>query len=181
MKSPKRWLSCPRRSKTRWRVSLSFCLYNPDCQQPASSVSLSLLALEPYVPSWPCLASQCAAPRRAFPDHIDKSYAETGGEDTSVPLPNVTAKILSKVMEYCKFHVAAKSKTEEDKPSKTDEEISAWDKDFVKVDQATLFELILVCTAHLRHMSCSCRPCGSLMLPCCCAHQAGSMYQGSWV
>ena len=63
-----------------------------------------------------------------------------------MPLPNVTAKILSKVMEYCKFHVAAKSKTEEDKPSKTDEEISVWDKDFVKVDQATLFELILVRT-----------------------------------
>ena len=50
-------------------------------------------------------------------------------------------------MEYCKFHVAAKSKTEEDKPSKTDEEVSTWDKDFVKVDQATLFELILVSPA----------------------------------
>lgn len=74
---------------------------------------------------------------------VKNTLEETGGEDTSVPLPNVTAKILSKVMEYCKFHVAAKSKTEEDKPSKTDEEISAWDKDFVKVDQATLFELIL--------------------------------------
>ena len=47
-------------------------------------------------------------------------------------------------MEYCKFHVAAKSKTEDDKPSKTEEEVSTWDKDFVKVDQATLFELILV-------------------------------------
>ena len=78
---------------------------------------------------------------------IRETSAETGGEDTTVPLPNVSAKILSKVMEYCKFHVAAKSKTEDDKPSKTDEEVSTWDKDFVKVDQATLFELILVRSA----------------------------------
>ena len=56
----------------------------------------------------------------------------------------MSAKILSKVMEYCTYHVAAKSKTDDDKPAKTDEEISAWDKEFVKVDQATLFELILV-------------------------------------
>jgi len=76
-----------------------------------------------------------------------ETSAETGGEDTTVPLPNVSAKILSKVMEYCKFHVAARSKTEDDKPSKTDEEVSTWDKDFVKVDQATLFELILVRSA----------------------------------
>ena len=61
-----------------------------------------------------------------------------------MPLPNVSAKILSKVMEYCKYHVAAKNKTDDDKPAKTDEEISTWDKEFVKVDQATLFELILV-------------------------------------
>ena len=58
-------------------------------------------------------------------------------------------------MEYCKFHVAAKSKTEEDKPSKTDEEVTTWDKDFVKVDQATLFELILVrpATTPLEHVA----------------------------
>ena len=62
-----------------------------------------------------------------------------------MPLPNVSAKILAKVMEYCKFHVAAKVKSEDDKPTKTEEEVSTWDKDFVKVDQATLFELILVC------------------------------------
>ena len=63
-----------------------------------------------------------------------------------MPLPNVSAKILAKVMEYCKFHVAAKVKSEDDKPTKTEEEVIAWDRDFVKVDQATLFELILVCS-----------------------------------
>ena len=79
------------------------------------------------------------------PDQGVNICAETGGEDTTVPLPNVSAKILAKVMEYCKFHVAAKVKSDDDKPTKTEEEVSTWDKDFVKVDQATLFELILVC------------------------------------
>ena len=54
-------------------------------------------------------------------------------------------------MEYCKFHVAAKVKSEDDKPTKTEEEVSTWDKDFVKVDQATLFELILVCPSLPRN------------------------------
>ena len=70
---------------------------------------------------------------------------ETGGEDTKVPLPNVHSKILSKVLEYCNFHVAASKKNTDDKPAKTEEEVKTWDSDFVKVDQATLFELILVC------------------------------------
>ncbi|KAL5545274.1 hypothetical protein UlMin_009058 [Ulmus minor] len=49
--------------------------------------------------------------------------------DNGIPLPNVTNKILSKVIEYYKKHV--------------DDELKAWDADFVKVDQATFFDLIL--------------------------------------
>jgi S-phase kinase-associated protein 1 len=47
---------------------------------------------------------------------------------------------LAKVIEYCKKHVDAVSS--DDKPS--EDELKAWDADFVKVDQATLFDLILV-------------------------------------
>ena len=65
------------------------------------------------------------------------------GLDAPIPLPNVSSKILAKVIEYCKYHVDAEKKAE-DRPSKTEEEIKAWDTDFVKVDQSTLFELILV-------------------------------------
>ncbi len=61
-----------------------------------------------------------------------------------MPVPNVSAKILSKVIEYCKYHVEATKKNSDDKPAKPEEEIKTWDTDFVKVDQATLFELILV-------------------------------------
>jgi S-phase kinase-associated protein 1 len=56
----------------------------------------------------------------------------------------VPAKILSKVIEYCKFHVDVKKSGEDSKPTKTDDEVKAFDSDFVKIDQATLFELILV-------------------------------------
>ncbi|KAL1542881.1 SCF ubiquitin ligase complex protein SKP1b [Salvia divinorum] len=60
---------------------------------------------------------------------------------SAIPLPNVTGKILSKVLEYCKIHVEAASK-DGDKTS-SDEELKAFDTEFVKVDQATLFDLIL--------------------------------------
>ncbi|PIA40707.1 hypothetical protein AQUCO_02400045v1 [Aquilegia coerulea] len=55
--------------------------------------------------------------------------------DDGIPLPNVTSNILAKVIEYCKKHV-------EGSQSST-EELKSWDADFVKVDQATLFDLIL--------------------------------------
>ncbi|KAJ1403912.1 S-phase kinase-associated protein 1-like [Sesbania bispinosa] len=69
-----------------------------------------------------------------------KHMIEDDCADNGIPLPNVTSKILAKVIEYCKKHVEASSNDE--KPSEDD--LKAWDVDFVKVDQATLFDLILV-------------------------------------
>ncbi|KAG8090780.1 hypothetical protein GUJ93_ZPchr0011g28217 [Zizania palustris] len=72
--------------------------------------------------------------------------------DNGIPLPNVNSKILSKVIEYCNKHVhAAASKaanTSDDAasaavPPPSGEDLKNWDADFVKVDQATLFDLIL--------------------------------------
>ncbi|CAL9168078.1 unnamed protein product [Musa hybrid cultivar] len=74
---------------------------------------------------------------------IEDDCAENG-----IPLPNVTSAILAKVIEYCRKHVeasaAAASKSTDDGSKPTDEEIKSWDAEFVKVDQATLFDLILV-------------------------------------
>ena len=52
-----------------------------------------------------------------------------------MPLPNVASAILARVLEYCKKHADA---------SVSDEEMNAWEKEFVQVDQGTLFEIILV-------------------------------------
>jgi hypothetical protein len=77
-------------------------------------------------------------PPRCAPD-----AAEIGSDDV-IPVPNVNSKILSKVIEYCSFHVAAEKKDEYGKPAKLDDEIKAFDTEFTKVDQGVLFELILV-------------------------------------
>ncbi|XAR73746.1 hypothetical protein NMG60_11007817 [Bertholletia excelsa] len=78
-----------------------------------------------------------------------KSMVEEDGVVSVFPLPNVTSKILAKVIEYCKKHVeAAKS---EDRSG--EEDLKAWDAEFVKVDQPTLFDLILVAFSYLNPFS----------------------------
>lgn len=67
-----------------------------------------------------------------------KHMIEDDCVDNGIPLHNVTSGILAKVIEYCKKHVDAAS------ASAADDDLKAWDADFVKVDQATLFDLILV-------------------------------------
>ncbi|CAL9072307.1 unnamed protein product [Musa textilis] len=70
---------------------------------------------------------------------IEDDCAENG-----IPLPNVNAKILAKIIEYCRKHVdAAASKSSDDASKAADDELKTWDAEFVKVDQATLFDLIL--------------------------------------
>ena len=38
-------------------------------------------------------------------------------------MPNVNSKILSKVIEYCSFHVAAEKQDEHGKPAKSEDEV----------------------------------------------------------
>ncbi|KAL3539092.1 hypothetical protein ACH5RR_002458 [Cinchona calisaya] len=59
----------------------------------------------------------------------------------SIPLSNVTSRILAMVIEYCKKHVEAPKSSDVDKSS--DEDLKTFDADFVKVDRETLFDLIL--------------------------------------
>ncbi|KAA0064846.1 hypothetical protein IC582_006088 [Cucumis melo] len=70
-----------------------------------------------------------------------KHMIEDDCADSGIPLPNVTSKILSKVIEYCKKHV--ESPKPEDRTGSVDDDLKTWDSEFVKVDQATLFDLIL--------------------------------------
>ncbi|CAL1405250.1 unnamed protein product [Linum trigynum] len=70
-----------------------------------------------------------------------KHMIEDDCADNGIPLPNVTAKILAMVIEYCKKHHG--SPKPDYAGAVEDEALKTWDKKFVKVDQDTLFDLIL--------------------------------------
>ena len=93
-----------------------------------------------FPPSRNTLFAGCAASRA---DGLARRAADTGLEQ-EVPLPNVSSMILAKVIEYCKYHVDADKTGEDGAPAVKEEASKAWDTEFVKVDQGTLFELILV-------------------------------------
>ncbi|KAJ3011764.1 UNVERIFIED_CONTAM: hypothetical protein HDU68_001534, partial [Siphonaria sp. JEL0065] len=75
-----------------------------------------------------------------------KNMLEDVGEadDQPIPLPNVSGAILQKVIEYATMHKddPPAAPEEETKP-KSSEDIEERDKEFMNVDQGTLFEIIL--------------------------------------
>jgi len=75
-----------------------------------------------------------------------KTMADGDKDEKVIPLPNVKAAVLKKVVEWMKHHVDNPAK-EIEKPLKSAnlaECVSdAWDAEFVHVDQELLFELIL--------------------------------------
>ncbi|MQM13821.1 hypothetical protein Taro_046750 [Colocasia esculenta] len=77
-----------------------------------------------------------------------KHLIEDNCADDTIPLANVTGKILALVVEYCRKHAQvetggghARSTGLEDQV--LDEGLVAWDAEFVKLDQDTLFDLLL--------------------------------------
>ncbi|KAJ3189721.1 hypothetical protein HDU85_000005 [Gaertneriomyces sp. JEL0708] len=94
-----------------------------------------------------------------------KDMLEDLGElDEPIPLPNVSSKILEKIIEYCDHHKDAPLPTAED-----DREsyavartkvgsVDAWDVNFFKVDTKQLFEIILAANyLHIKpllHVGC---------------------------
>ncbi|XP_051190384.2 SKP1-like protein 1 [Lolium perenne] len=59
---------------------------------------------------------------------------EDGCAQNLIPLTNVKSIILAKVIEYCNKHVVAAG---------AEHDLKSFDADFIKVDRATLFEIIL--------------------------------------
>ncbi|XP_062144257.1 SKP1-like protein 1B [Alnus glutinosa] len=68
-----------------------------------------------------------------------KKMIEDDCAENGIPLPNLTSKILAKVIVYSKKHVEAANP--DDRTSEY--HLKAWDAEFVEVDQDTLFDLIL--------------------------------------
>ncbi|OWM90681.1 SKP1-like protein 1B [Punica granatum] len=75
-----------------------------------------------------------------------KNLLDDGGDCTAheFPLPNVTAPVLAKVIEYCKKHVEA-NKQKLDKGA-----LKAWDSEFVNVNRKTIFDLVMAAN-YLNH------------------------------
>uniref|UniRef100_A0A6G1SE86 S-phase kinase-associated protein 1 n=1 Tax=Aceria tosichella TaxID=561515 RepID=A0A6G1SE86_9ACAR len=70
---------------------------------------------------------------------------EVGAEDDEpIPLQNVTGAILKRVIQWAQYHRADKNENnDDDQKEKRSDDINSWDSDFLKVDQGTLFELLL--------------------------------------
>jgi S-phase kinase-associated protein 1 len=86
-----------------------------------------------------------------------KYLIEDGCANNTIPIPNVTGKILAMIIEYCKKHVEAEAASSDEKPSEDD--LKAWDADFMKIDSATLFELVIAANYlninNLLNLTCS--------------------------
>ncbi|KAK1379569.1 hypothetical protein POM88_009170 [Heracleum sosnowskyi] len=72
-----------------------------------------------------------------------KHIIEDDCANTTIPLPNVSSGILAKVIEYCKEHVTSSKDDNETNKAAADAKLKEFDEGFVKVDQGTLFDLIL--------------------------------------
>lgn len=80
----------------------------------------------------------------------DIGMAADDGDDV-INLPNVNSTILKKVIQWASYHKDDVPPQDEDESrDKRADDISTWDADFLKVDQGTLFELILV--SYFRHI-----------------------------
>ncbi|XP_041448843.1 S-phase kinase-associated protein 1-like [Drosophila obscura] len=64
-------------------------------------------------------------------------------DEAIVPLPKVNSTVLRKVLIWADYHQDDSGPTEDDDNEKGTDNIISWDYDFLKVDQGTLFELIL--------------------------------------
>ena len=96
---------------------------------------------------------------------ISTNFQDLGIEEAEdieevVPLPNVTAPILKKVTQWAVQHKDdPPPPPEEDETKQRSADVSDWDKEFLQVDQGTLFELILAANyldiKGLLHVTCA--------------------------
>lgn len=78
---------------------------------------------------------------------IKNMLEDIGESDQPIPLPNVTANVMKKVLEYCEHHrgepLPSSDAENADDVRKRTTDISEWDQKFITVDQEMLFEIIL--------------------------------------
>ncbi|CDS05546.1 E3 ubiquitin ligase SCF complex, Skp subunit [Lichtheimia hyalospora FSU 10163] len=74
---------------------------------------------------------------------IKNMLEDVGDSDAPIPLPNVNAKILRKVIEWCDHHRNDPPVSQQDEQDRRNTDIDEWDQKYMEVDQETLFDVIL--------------------------------------
>ncbi|CDH61536.1 s-phase kinase-associated protein 1a-likeprotein [Lichtheimia corymbifera JMRC:FSU:9682] len=74
---------------------------------------------------------------------IKNMLEDVGDSDAPIPLPNVNAKILRKVIEWCDHHRNDPIVAQQDEQDRRNTDIDEWDQKYMEVDQETLFDVIL--------------------------------------
>merc|ERR1712014_555654 len=91
-------------------------------------------------------------PEVACMSTLIKNMVDDSGTDEEIPLPNVKTAILSKVIDYCKYH-KDNPPEEIQKPLKSTNLIecgvSEWDSEYVNIEQEVLFELMCAKVASM--------------------------------
>lgn len=79
-------------------------------------------------------------------DDEEEEEEDDDSNKQEIPLPNVNSTTLSKVVEFCKYHKENGALAEIEKPLRSanmSEIVGEWDANFVDLEQAALFNLIL--------------------------------------
>lgn len=64
-------------------------------------------------------------------------------ESFEVPIPNVRGSVLQKILEWCEHHKDTAFPDDEDDDSRKSAPVEEWDREFLRVDQEMLYEIIL--------------------------------------
>ncbi|CAI4057270.1 hypothetical protein SUVZ_02G4420 [Saccharomyces uvarum] len=64
-------------------------------------------------------------------------------DEIVMPVPNVRSSVLQKVIEWAEHHRDSNFPDEDDDDSRKSAPVDSWDREFLKVDQEMLYEIIL--------------------------------------
>ncbi|EJT44741.1 SKP1-like protein [Saccharomyces kudriavzevii IFO 1802] len=68
---------------------------------------------------------------------------ENDDDEIVMPVPNVRSSVLQKVIEWAEHHRDSNFPDEDDDDSRKSAPVDSWDREFLKVDQEMLYEIIL--------------------------------------
>lgn len=74
---------------------------------------------------------------------LKPDLGEDDDEDFEIPTPNVRANVLSKILEWCERYKGVNFSDEDDEDARKSGTIDTWDRNFLKVDQEMLYEIVL--------------------------------------